>query len=59
MRRIGMLTIGQSPRDDIMSVMGPHLPPDVEAVQRGALDGLDAAAIADMRPTDGQGTIHG
>ena len=54
MRKIGMLTIGQSPRDDIMSVMGRYLPANMEVLQRGALDGLDMTAVAELGPRAGE-----
>lgn len=50
---LGLATIGQSPRDDILPGMVPHLPPGVRIVQAGALDGLEAAAIAAMAPGPG------
>ncbi len=39
-RRIGMLTIGQAPRDDVAPAMRAYLPAGLEVVERGALDGL-------------------
>ena len=47
--RIGMVTVGQSPRADVVPDMRPLLP-DVEILEGGALDGLDAAAIARLAP---------
>src|SRR5687768_1806452 len=38
--RIGMATIGQAPRDDVVPAMRAYLPDGVEIVERGALDGL-------------------
>jgi len=38
--RIGMATIGQAPRDDVVPAMRAFLPPDIEIIERGALDGL-------------------
>jgi protein AroM len=38
--RIGMATIGQAPRDDVVPAMRGFLPPELEIVERGALDGL-------------------
>ena len=38
MRKIGMITVGQSPREDILRVMQGHLPQEVEVLQRGALE---------------------
>lgn len=46
-RTIGMATIGQAPRDDVVPGMRPHLPAGLEIAQRGALDGL---AHADTQP---------
>lgn len=53
-KRLGFVTIGQSPRDDIVPEMLPHLPPGVEVLQAGALDGADAAALAGMAPEPGE-----
>jgi len=39
MKKIGMLTIGQSPRDDILPGLKEILGKDVEIVEAGALDG--------------------
>lgn len=47
--RLGLLTIGQSPRADIVPDMAGLLP-DVEIVQAGALDGLDRGAIERLAP---------
>ena len=40
MYRIGAVTIGQSPRSDVMVDIKPILGPDIEIVEAGALDGL-------------------
>jgi protein AroM len=37
---IGMATIGQAPRDDVVPAMRQYLPAGIEIVERGALDGL-------------------
>jgi protein AroM len=39
-QRIGMATIGQSPRDDVVPAMREYLPAGLEIAERGALDGL-------------------
>ncbi len=44
-RTIGMVTIGQAPRDDVVPAMRAFLPDDLRIAERGALDGLDTAAI--------------
>lgn len=38
--RIGMATIGQAPRNDVVPAMRDWLPPDTLIIERGALDGL-------------------
>ena len=50
--RLGMVTIGQAPRVDIVPDMADLLGPSVEIVERGALDGLAAPEIAALAPTD-------
>jgi len=57
MRKIGMITIGQSPREDIVSVMRNHFTQQVEILQRGALDDLDLSTVAELRPKPGQPTL--
>src|SRR5207237_2075510 len=47
--RIGMVTIGQAPRADVVPDMAALLP-GVEIVEAGALDGLDRTAIASLAP---------
>ena len=50
--RIGMVTIGQAPRVDVVPDMADILGPGVEILERGALDGLSADEIARIAPTD-------
>ena len=38
-QKIGMITVGQSPRDDIVPAMSRILGPGIEILQKGALDG--------------------
>lgn len=45
--RLGTLTIGQAPRADITPIFDRYLPPDLECVHAGVLDGLSPAQIAD------------
>ena len=47
--RIGMVTVGQAPRADVVPDMAALLP-DVEILEAGALDGLDRAGIARLAP---------
>src|SRR5215207_10094150 len=39
-RTIGMATIGQAPRDDVVPAMRAYLPDGLAIAERGALDGL-------------------
>ncbi|HEY3064802.1 MAG TPA: AroM family protein [Methylomirabilota bacterium] len=48
--RIGMVTIGQAPRVDVVPEMADLIGPRAEIVERGALDGLDGSAIAALAP---------
>jgi protein AroM len=52
-KRLGLVTIGQTPRSDVVPEMAEVLGPDVEIVERGALDGLDIAAITALAPGPG------
>jgi protein AroM len=47
---VGLVTIGQSPRVDVVPDMETILGPAVTVRERGALDGLDGAEIAAMAP---------
>ena len=57
MYKIGMITIGQSPREDIISVIRNHLTQEVEILQRGALDDFDLSKVAELRPRAGQSIL--
>ena len=50
MRRVGAITIGQTPRDDVVGEMEQVLGPDVHIVQGGALDGLSRDEIEALVP---------
>lgn len=53
-RRVAFFTIGQSPRSDVVPEMVPLLGAHVRIDEFGALDGLDAAALAALAPREGQ-----
>lgn len=53
MKTIAAVTIGQSPREDVVPEMRP-LVPDARWVEAGALDGLDEAAVARLAPSPGE-----
>lgn len=55
LHRIGAITIGQSPRTDVMPDMQGILGPDVTIIEAGALDGLSRDEVAALAPgTDDQ-----
>jgi protein AroM len=56
-KTVGAVTIGQSPRDDIVPEMEKLLGPAVRVVQAGALDGLTRAEIAALAPAPGQDAL--
>lgn len=49
-RRVAFFTIGQSPRSDVVPEMAPVLGAHVRIEEFGALDGLDADALAALAP---------
>jgi len=52
-RKLGAITIGQSPRVDVVPELLEILGPSVEIVQGGALDGLSASQVAELAPRQG------
>lgn len=48
---VGLVTIGQSPRVDVVPEMAAVIGPDVEVREAGALDGLSRTEIAALAPT--------
>jgi len=50
---LGTVTIGQSPRIDLIPEMQAILGPEVEVVEGGALDGLSLGEIQSFRPQAG------
>jgi protein AroM len=53
LKKIGMITIGQSPRVDIVPEMREILGPEVEIVEAGALDGLTLEGVKTFSPKKG------
>lgn len=52
MRKVGMITIGQAPRQDIAPIVEKHLAGRAELVQAGVLDQMTKAEIANkLAPT--------
>jgi protein AroM len=55
--RIGLVTIGQAPRVDVVPEMADLMGPEVEIAERGALDGLTATEIAALAPGEGDAVL--
>lgn len=51
-RRLGAITIGQSPRDDVIPEMVEILGENVVVLESGALDGLDYEQILEFEPKE-------
>lgn len=51
-RKIGAITIGQSPRKDVVGEMCEVLGENIEVLQAGALDGLTKEEILEFTPRD-------
>jgi protein AroM len=54
MRTIGFATIAEAPRDDVVPWIRQILPPDIEIVERGNLNGLSPDEIAALGPDPGE-----
>jgi protein AroM len=52
MKKLGAITIGQSPRNDVIPEMIPYFGDNVEVIQAGALDGLTYEEILKFKPED-------
>jgi protein AroM len=50
MTRVGLITVGQAPRSDVVPDMAAILGGDVEIVEAGALDGLSREQIEPLAP---------
>ena len=50
--RVGFLTIGQSPREDIMTEVRPLLGAHIEVVEYGVLDDLSDERIESLAPLE-------
>jgi len=55
--RLGMVTVGQSPRSDIVPAMTALIGPGVTVVEKGALDGLSGDDIRSLAPAQGQNVL--
>jgi len=57
-RTLGIITIGQAPRDDIANLFARHAPAGTKVVLRGALDGLSDAEVDRLTPGSGADTLY-
>lgn len=53
MKKIGIVTIGQSPRPDVVKEMAPYFGENVDVLERGALDGLTLEQVKELSPEGG------
>ena len=56
-KRVAFVTIGQSPRDDLVPELLERIGPGIEPVEVGALDDLTPEAIAGLAPRQGDHTL--
>ena len=56
--KLGIVTIGQAPRDDIAALFAAQAPAGTEVVLRGALDGLSDAEVDALKPESGADTLY-
>jgi protein AroM len=57
-RTLGVITIGQAPRDDIAALFAELAPPGTKVILRGALDGMSYAEIDAIKPEYGGDTLY-
>lgn len=57
-RTLGIVTIGQAPRDDIAAVFAAQAPAGTKVILRGALDGLSDAEVDALPPSSGADTLY-
>lgn len=57
MKAIGLVTIGQTPRNNLVREVTGLLPDNISIIQAGALDGLDLNNISAHQPTDRAKTL--
>lgn len=58
MSMLGIVTIGQAPRDDIVALFAAQAPPGTKVVLRGALDGLSDEEVDALPPLSGADTLY-
>jgi AroM protein len=51
---VGVVTIGQSPRTDVVPDITRPLPPGTQVIERGALDRVGPAELAGLAPVCGE-----
>ena len=54
MKKLGILTIGQSPRPDILQELQAIFGNAIERMETGALDGMSNSEIEKLRPDEGE-----
>ncbi|MCH7478974.1 MAG: AroM family protein [SAR324 cluster bacterium] len=54
MTTVGMITIGQTPRDDLIPEFQKLLGPDFRLIEAGALDGQSVSEVAELAPRPGE-----
>ena len=57
MKTVGIVTIGQSPRPDVVRDMAALLGPGIGILERGALDGLTLEQVGDLAPETGMSPL--
>jgi protein AroM len=57
-KTLGIATIGQAPRDDIVQLFAQHAPAGTRVILRGALDGLSDVEIDGLTPESGADTLY-
>lgn len=51
--KVGVITIGQTPRDDLMPQLAEDMGPAIQILEAGALDGMSKDEVAKIAPRSG------
>jgi protein AroM len=57
-RKLGLLALGQTPRDDVTPTLLAFMGEGAAIVERGGLDGLSGEGIAEIQATGGEAAIE-
>jgi protein AroM len=58
LRKLGLLTLGQTPREDVTPTLQSILGKSVQIIERGGLDGLSESGLMEMMAQEGEAQLE-